>query len=119
MAQPNSKKASLLNPKGINFSNNSSKLASNISGINLTYPSKDVFTGVTRLDRKVVIDWLEAVEEVDKNLSSLSRISKAFRTYGQDHRIQDVAAFQDYLAKHEENGVYQALLQNQRSLDLD
>jgi hypothetical protein len=68
--------------------------------------------GKYKLDRKVVIDWLEeAVEEVDKILSSLSRISKAFRTYGQDHWIQGAAACQDYLTKHEENGVYQSLIQ--------
>ena len=70
--------------------------------------------GKYKVERSDVIQWFEeAFEEVDNNLASLLRISKAFSAYGQDHRSSDQTAFLQYLAKHEENGVYKSLLENQ------
>ena len=66
--------------------------------------------GKYKIERSDVIQWLEeAIEEVDGNLASGSRIAKAFAIYGQDHRSNDHTAFIEYLAKHEENGVYKSL----------
>lgn len=48
-----------------------------------------------------------------------SQIAQAFNTYGQDFRSSEQYKFAEYLAKHEENGVYRALLGNQRSFDLE
>lgn len=76
--------------------------------------------GKYKVERSDVIQWLEeAFEEVDNNLASLLRISKAFSAYGQDHRSSDQTAFLQYLAKHEENGVYKSLLENQKCVDLE
>jgi hypothetical protein len=76
--------------------------------------------GKYKLYRNNIICWLkEAFEEVNHNLYSLNRISKAFTAYGQDHRSKDQTAFHDYLANHEENGVYKSLIENQQSLNLE
>lgn len=76
--------------------------------------------GKYKVDRKDVIIWLEeAVEEVDTKMSTTKQISKAFAQYGQDFRSQDQSELAEYLAKHEENGVYASLLSNQRALDLE
>jgi len=76
--------------------------------------------GKYKIARSDVIQWLEeAIEEVDGNLASGSRIAKAFAIYGQDHRSNDHTAFIEYLAKHEENGVYKSLLENQTCLELE
>jgi len=76
--------------------------------------------GKYKVERSDVIQWLEeAFEEVDNNLASLLRISKAFSAYSQDHRSSDQTAFLQYLAKHKENGVYKSLLENQKCVDLE
>ena len=73
-----------------------------------------------KVDRWDVLSWLEeSMEEVNQKMSMDSQISKAFAAYGQDFRSEDQSKLTEYLAKHEENGVYQSLLSNQQSLDLE
>ena len=48
-----------------------------------------------------------------------TQIAKAFNTYGQDCRVENESELTEYLAKFERNGVYQALLANQQSLELE
>jgi hypothetical protein len=52
-------------------------------------------------------------------MSTSSQVSKAFAKYGQDYRQEDQSELSAYLAKFEENGVYQSLIENQRVLDLE
>lgn len=76
--------------------------------------------GKYKVDRKDVISWLEqSIEDVNARMSTRSEVAKAFVTYGQDFRCANQSALAEYLAKHEENGVYQSLIDNQRSLDLE
>jgi hypothetical protein len=53
----------------------------------------------SKIYHKDIIGWLEeAIEEVDSNLLSIFRISKAFLAYGQDHCSQDQTASWSILA---------------------
>lgn len=76
--------------------------------------------GKYKVDWKDVLSWLEeALEEVDAHLKMGNKTGKAFAKYGQDYRCDDQSALGQYLAKHEENGVYKSLLSNQQLLDLE
>ena len=76
--------------------------------------------GKYKVDRKDVISWLEdSMEEVNQKMSTSSQVSKAFAKYGQDYCQEDQSELSAYLAKFEENGVYQSLIDNQRVLDLE
>lgn len=76
--------------------------------------------GKYKVDRRDIITWLEeSMEEVNSHMAPQSQIAKAFNTYGQDFRSSEQSKFTEYLAKHEENGVYRALLSNQRSIDME
>ncbi|KAL2631239.1 hypothetical protein R1flu_015925 [Riccia fluitans] len=70
--------------------------------------------GKYKVDRKDVISWLEkSIEDVNARMSTRSEVAKAFVTYGQDFRCANQSALAESLAKHEENGVYQSLIDNQ------
>ena len=76
--------------------------------------------GKYKVERGDVISWLEqSIEDVNTAMSTNSEVSKAFATYGQDFRCEDQSELIAYLGKHEENGVYKSLLQNQQALDLE
>lgn len=76
--------------------------------------------GKYKVDRKDVSSWLEqSIEDINARMSTCSEVAKAFVTYGQDFRCANQSALAEYLAKHEENDVYQSLIDNQRSLDLE
>lgn len=73
-----------------------------------------------KVDRKLIIAWHEEVlEEVNAKMSTTSQISKAFVKYGQDFHIEDQSELTAFLAKHEENGIYQSLVNTQQALDLE
>jgi hypothetical protein len=56
---------------------------------------------------------------VNEKLPSNSQIAEAFLTYGQDFRSNDQSDLLAYLAKHEENGVYRSLINNQQAIDME
>lgn len=76
-------------------------------------------SGKYKVEREDVISWLEhSIDQFDKKMSPNQGIAKAFLSYGQDHRSAESTLFQEHLAKHEENGVYRSLIENQSALDL-
>ena len=76
--------------------------------------------GKYKVDQKDVISWQEdAMEEVNKKMSTSSQIFKAFTKYGQDYLQEDASELSSYLAKFEEDGMYKSLLTNQQALNLE
>jgi transposase len=76
--------------------------------------------GKYKVDRKDVLSWLEhAIEDVNARMSQRAEVAKAFATYGQDPRLPDCSALAESLAKHERDGVYRSLLNNQEALNLE
>ena len=76
--------------------------------------------GKYKVDRRDILIWLEqAILEVNEKMSAKREVAKAFAKYGQDFRSAISTALAEYLGKHEENGVYKALLQNQEALILE
>jgi hypothetical protein len=76
--------------------------------------------GKYKVERRDILSWLEeSMEEVNEKLTPSSQIAKSFSMYGQDFRSDDGTEILEYLAKHEDNGVYKSLLNNQQALDLE
>lgn len=53
---------------------------------------------------------------MNTKMLTTSQISKAF---AKDFRCEDQSELTAYLAKHEENGVYQSFVNNQQALNLE
>ncbi len=75
--------------------------------------------GKYRVARDDLITWLEnATEHFDNKAETTRAIERAFGKYGQDPRSSDQSHLMEYLAGHEENGIYGSLLENQTAVEL-